>query len=215
METVAVVLEKPGNLGLRTYRSGSGQRGRRRRADGMVGHQFRHRAPALVGPHAQLPWHGLSPRSRLRNGRPGDQRRCIARLRPGDEVFVPGANCYGEIKGLFGGAASRIVVPEPGPWPFRPDWARPASSSLWPPRPITPSPEGTQAFRNSSSATEYWAASLRASPSHWVPKRRPSGSATPCGRTAMAMPSSIQPTMRDGTTVRSATQAAMRHLSTR
>ena len=33
-------------------------------------------------------------------------------LRPGDEVFVPGANCYGEIKGLFGGAASRIVVPE-------------------------------------------------------------------------------------------------------
>jgi 3-hydroxyethyl bacteriochlorophyllide a dehydrogenase len=35
-----------------------------------------------------------------------------ATLREGDEVFVPGANCYGEIKGLFGGAASRIVVPE-------------------------------------------------------------------------------------------------------
>ena len=26
-------------------------------------------------------------------------------------VFVPGARCYGEINGLFGGAASRIVVP--------------------------------------------------------------------------------------------------------
>jgi bacteriochlorophyllide a dehydrogenase len=32
-------------------------------------------------------------------------------LRAGDEVFVPGANCYGEIKGLFGGAASTIVLP--------------------------------------------------------------------------------------------------------
>jgi len=25
-------------------------------------------------------------------------------------VFVPGANCYGEVRGLFGGAASRVVV---------------------------------------------------------------------------------------------------------
>jgi 3-hydroxyethyl bacteriochlorophyllide a dehydrogenase len=31
--------------------------------------------------------------------------------RIGDRVFVPGANCYGAIRGLFGGAASRIVVP--------------------------------------------------------------------------------------------------------
>jgi bacteriochlorophyllide a dehydrogenase len=29
----------------------------------------------------------------------------------GQFVFVPGATCYGEVKGLFGGAASRIVVP--------------------------------------------------------------------------------------------------------
>lgn len=29
----------------------------------------------------------------------------------GDWVFVPGANCYGSVRGLFGGAASRIVVP--------------------------------------------------------------------------------------------------------
>ncbi len=28
----------------------------------------------------------------------------------GDTVFVPGARCYGEVRGLFGGAASRIVV---------------------------------------------------------------------------------------------------------
>ena len=29
----------------------------------------------------------------------------------GDWVFVPGARCYGEVHGLFGGAASRVVVP--------------------------------------------------------------------------------------------------------
>ncbi|SDE06705.1 chlorophyll synthesis pathway protein BchC [Rhodospira trueperi] len=29
----------------------------------------------------------------------------------GERVFVPGAKCYGEVRGLFGGAASRIVVP--------------------------------------------------------------------------------------------------------
>lgn len=34
------------------------------------------------------------------------------RLQEGDTVFVPGAQCYGEIRGLFGGTASRLVVPE-------------------------------------------------------------------------------------------------------
>jgi 3-hydroxyethyl bacteriochlorophyllide a dehydrogenase len=29
----------------------------------------------------------------------------------GQTVFVPGASCYGEVRGLFGGAASRIAVP--------------------------------------------------------------------------------------------------------
>lgn len=29
----------------------------------------------------------------------------------GEQVFVPGANCYGAVRGLFGGAASRVVVP--------------------------------------------------------------------------------------------------------
>ena len=31
--------------------------------------------------------------------------------RVGQRVFVPGARCFGAIKGLFGGAASRLVVP--------------------------------------------------------------------------------------------------------
>jgi bacteriochlorophyllide a dehydrogenase len=29
----------------------------------------------------------------------------------GQTVFVPGARCYGEVRGLFGGAAQRVVVP--------------------------------------------------------------------------------------------------------
>jgi 3-hydroxyethyl bacteriochlorophyllide a dehydrogenase len=33
-----------------------------------------------------------------------------AQHRVGDRVFVPGARCYGEVRGLFGGAASKIVV---------------------------------------------------------------------------------------------------------
>ncbi|MGB0498524.1 MAG: chlorophyll synthesis pathway protein BchC [Rubricella sp.] len=32
-------------------------------------------------------------------------------LKPGDHVFVPGANCYTEVRGLFGGAARRLVTP--------------------------------------------------------------------------------------------------------
>lgn len=35
-----------------------------------------------------------------------------SRHRVGDRVFVPGARCFGEVRGLFGGAASRLVVPE-------------------------------------------------------------------------------------------------------
>ncbi len=31
-------------------------------------------------------------------------------LKPGDFVFIPGANCYGDIKGLFGGASKKIIT---------------------------------------------------------------------------------------------------------
>lgn len=34
------------------------------------------------------------------------------RVREGDRVFVTGARCFGDIRGLFGGAASRLVVEE-------------------------------------------------------------------------------------------------------
>lgn len=32
-------------------------------------------------------------------------------MRPGDTVFVPGASCYGDIRGLFGAAAARVATP--------------------------------------------------------------------------------------------------------
>jgi bacteriochlorophyllide a dehydrogenase len=34
-----------------------------------------------------------------------------ARIRMGERVFVPGATCYKDARGLFGGAARRVVVP--------------------------------------------------------------------------------------------------------
>ena len=34
-----------------------------------------------------------------------------AGLDVGQRVFVPGARCYGEVRGLFGGASSRVVLP--------------------------------------------------------------------------------------------------------
>ena len=34
-----------------------------------------------------------------------------ARIRMGERVFVPGASCYKEARGIFGGAARRVIVP--------------------------------------------------------------------------------------------------------
>jgi len=34
-----------------------------------------------------------------------------ARIRMGERVFVPGASCYKDARGLFGGAARRVIVP--------------------------------------------------------------------------------------------------------
>lgn len=35
-----------------------------------------------------------------------------ATRRPGERVFVAGARCFGDVRGLFGGAAARLVVPD-------------------------------------------------------------------------------------------------------
>jgi 3-hydroxyethyl bacteriochlorophyllide a dehydrogenase len=41
--------------------------------------------------------------------------------RAGEHVFVPGARCFGEVRGLFGGAARRVVVPGARVVPISPD----------------------------------------------------------------------------------------------
>ena len=42
-----------------------------------------------------------------------------AKVREGQMVFVPGARCFGPIRGLFGGAASRLVTPAARVVPIR------------------------------------------------------------------------------------------------
>lgn len=112
MDTTAVVINAPGELQLRTLAlpaPGPGQ---------------------LV---VQVEWSGISTGTErlLWSGRmppfpgmgyplvPGYesvgrvvQAEGSGKVRVGDRVFVPGASCFGDVRGLFGGAASRLVVPE-------------------------------------------------------------------------------------------------------
>lgn len=44
--------------------------------------------------------------------------------RAGERVFVPGARCFGHVRGLFGGAASRLVVPGSRVMPLEDGWAQ-------------------------------------------------------------------------------------------
>ena len=46
------------------------------------------------------------------------ERGASASVNIGDRVFVPGARCFGDVRGLFGGSASRLVVPEKRSLPF-------------------------------------------------------------------------------------------------
>ena len=78
----------------------------------MERHQHRDRAAALVRPDAGLPGHGLSAGARATN--PSGASAAAgpeAGRRVGERVFVAGARCFGPVRGLFGGAASRLVVP--------------------------------------------------------------------------------------------------------
>ena len=102
MNTLAVVLTAPEDLAVRhAWRSDAPGPSRYRRRCCLERHQHRHRAPALVRPHAAVPRHGLSAGARLRIGRPGRSRLVPSpAVRVGDTVFVPGANCFGPVRGL-------------------------------------------------------------------------------------------------------------------
>ena len=111
LETVAVVLEAPRRLGLKRLAlphpgdedvvvdlewSGISTGTERLLWSGQMPH-----FPGLGYP--LVPGYESVGRVREAGSRSG--------LRPGDNVFVPGASCFGEVRGLFGGAAARVVIP--------------------------------------------------------------------------------------------------------
>lgn len=110
MNTLAIVMEQPGRLSLS---------------------QLDLTAPGERDVVVEIDWSGISTGTErlLWNGRmpafpgmgyplvPGYesvgrvvQAHAASGIDEGAYVFVPGARCYGEVRGLFGGAASRIVV---------------------------------------------------------------------------------------------------------
>jgi 3-hydroxyethyl bacteriochlorophyllide a dehydrogenase len=64
-------------------------------------------------------------------------------------VFVPGARCFGPVRGLFGGAASRLVVGDERVYNIDPAWAKRRCCWLWRPR-------RTTRCRGVANATPSW-----------------------------------------------------------
>ncbi len=111
MNTLAVVVQEPGNLALRELEltpAGAG--------DVVVEVEW----SGISTGTERLLWTGKMPpfpgmgyplvpgyESVGRVSRAGES----AGLAVGERVFVPGANCFGPVRGLFGGAARRVVVP--------------------------------------------------------------------------------------------------------
>jgi 3-hydroxyethyl bacteriochlorophyllide a dehydrogenase len=109
MKTVAVVLERPEHLALSTLDlSAAGE------DDVVVDVSW----TGISTGTEKLLWSGRMPHF-PGMGYPlvpgyetvGRVSRAAGGLHEGDKVFVPGANCFGDVKGLFGGAASKLVVP--------------------------------------------------------------------------------------------------------
>ncbi|MCA3555761.1 chlorophyll synthesis pathway protein BchC [Aestuariivirga sp.] len=109
METVAVVLEQPGKLALRTVAL------QEPKADDLVVDAV---WSGISSGTERLLWAGRMP-SFPGMGYPlvpgyetvARVSRACGGFAEGDLVFVPGANCYRDVRGLFGGAAKRIVLP--------------------------------------------------------------------------------------------------------
>jgi bacteriochlorophyllide a dehydrogenase len=110
MQTVAVVLEAPERLSLKPLHIAASAAD-----DVVVDVEF----SAISTGTERLLWNGLMPPFPGMGYPlvPGYETvgRVVSApersgLYEGERVFVPGANCYGEVKGLFGGAASRIAT---------------------------------------------------------------------------------------------------------
>ncbi len=111
METLAVVLEEPERLSLRSLPLDAPGPG-----DVVVAIEW----SGISTGTERLLWSGRMPPfpgmgyplvpgyesvGRVMNAGP-DSGRSV-----GERVFVPGAKCFGDVRGLFGGAAARVVVP--------------------------------------------------------------------------------------------------------
>jgi bacteriochlorophyllide a dehydrogenase len=109
MRTVAVLLEKPEHLSLQELPLIPG-----RADDVIVNVDF----SAISSGTERLLWQGKMP-SFPGMGYPlvpgyetvGRVAQSTGDFAEGDTVFVPGANCYGDVRGLFGGAAKTIATP--------------------------------------------------------------------------------------------------------
>ena len=111
METLAVILEGPERLALRTLELNPLQSG-----DVLVEIAY----SGISSGTEKLLWTGQMPKFPGMGyplvpgyesvGRIVDAGK-EARGRIGDWVFVPGANCYSDARGLFGGTAQQLIVP--------------------------------------------------------------------------------------------------------
>src|ERR1700744_2440726 len=111
MQTVAVVMDGPGQAGLRTVTlTEPGPE------DVVVDIQW----TGISAGTERLLWSGRMPSFPgmgypLVPGYEAVGRVTFAGARAarrvGERVFVPGARCFGEVRGLFGGAAAKVVVP--------------------------------------------------------------------------------------------------------
>jgi bacteriochlorophyllide a dehydrogenase len=109
MQTVAVVLEKPECLSLKALPLIP------QTADDVIVNVV---YSAISSGTERLLWQGKMP-SFPGMGYPlvpgyetvGRVARTCKEFAEGDMVFVPGANCYGDVRGLFGGAAKTIATP--------------------------------------------------------------------------------------------------------
>ncbi len=97
-----------------------------------------------------LPGHGLSAGAGLRIGRPrGRGRRAGSACSVGERVFVPGADCFGDVRGLFGGAAARARGAGQARGRGRRSAGRATPSCWrWPPPPTTRCPAAACATRS-------------------------------------------------------------------
>lgn len=112
MLTQAVVFEQPGQLTMRELPLADARAG-----DVVVDIAF----SSISAGTERLLWEGRMPQfpglgyplvpGYESVGTVADVGSEVTSLTPGSTVFVPGANCYGDVRGLFGGASRRVVVP--------------------------------------------------------------------------------------------------------